>query len=133
MPGSCLAKCFLLIISSTNTRRYRRKAEHTCTNFFIPEVTTYKSALKGNPLSCLTTMYDIEAIGELYFDESYDRHEDYIFWLTMLKRGIVAKGNHKVLATYVIHSNSKNSNKPKLVKAMYRVYHESQGFNWIKS
>lgn len=45
----------------------------------------------------------------------------------------MAKGNHKVLATYVIHSNSKNSNKSKLVKAMYRVYHELQGFNWFKS
>ena len=57
---------------------------------------------------------------------TYIRHEDYIFWLTILKRGIVAKGNRRVLATYVIHSNSKNSKKSKLVKSMYRVYHESQ-------
>ena len=112
---------------------YRRQAEHTCTDFYVPEKTDYKKALKGNPLSCLTTMYDRSVIGDLYFDETYNRHEDYIFWLTILKRGIVAKGNHKVLATYVIHSNSKNSNKSKLVKSMYRVYHESQGFNWLKS
>ncbi len=46
---------------------------------------------------------------------------------------LLAKGNNNVLATYVIHSNSKNSNKSKLVKSMYRVYHESQGFNWLKS
>ena len=45
----------------------------------------------------------------------------------------MANGNYNVLATYVIHSNSKNSNKFKLVKSMYRVYHESQGFNWFKS
>ena len=38
-----------------------------------------------------------------------------------------------VLATYIIHPNSKNSNKAKLVKSMYRVYHESQGFSWLKS
>ena len=112
---------------------YRRQAEHTCTDFYVPEETDYKKALKGNPLSCLTTMYDRSVIGDLYFDETYNRHEDYIFWLTILKRGIVAKGNHKVLATYVIHSNSKNSNKSKLVKSMYRVYHESQRFNWFKS
>lgn len=112
---------------------YRRQAEHTCTDFFVPDETDYKKALKGNPLSCLTTMYDRSVIGDLLFDETYNRHEDYIFWLIMLKRGIVAKDNHKVLATYVIHSNSKNSNKTKLVKSMYRVYHESQGFNWLKS
>ncbi len=112
---------------------YRRQAEHTCTDFFVPEETNYKKALRGNPLSCLTTMYDREVIGDVFFDETYDRHEDYILWLSILKRGIVAKGNHKVLATYVIHQNSKNSNKSKLVKSMYRVYHESQGFNWLKS
>lgn len=69
----------------------------------------FKKALKGNPLSCLTTMYDRSVIGDLYFDEKCNRHEDYIFWLIILKRGIVAKGNYNVLATYVIHSNSKNS------------------------
>lgn len=112
---------------------YRRQAEHTCTDFFVPEETDYKKALRGNPLSCLTTMYDREVIGDVFFNETYDRHEDYILWLSILKRGIVAKGNHKVLATYVIHQNSKNSNKSRLVKLMYRVYHESQGFNWLKS
>lgn len=50
-----------------------------------------------------------------------------------MREKYLAKGNHKVLATYVIHSNSKNSNKSKLVKSMYRVYHESQKFNWFKS
>lgn len=112
---------------------YRRKAEHTCTDFFVPEETDYKKALKGNPLSCLTTMYDREVVGDVFFDEIYDRHEDYILWLSILKRGIVAKGNPVVLATYIIHQNSKNSNKSKLVKSMYRVYHDTQGFNWLKS
>lgn len=112
---------------------YRRQAEHTCTEFFVPDETDYKKALRGNPLSCLTTMYDRKVIGDVFFDETYDRHEDYILWLSILKRRIVAKGNHKVLATYVIHPNSKNSKKSKLVKSMYRVYHESQGFNWLKS
>ena len=112
---------------------YRRQAEHTCTNFFVSEETDYKKALKGNPLSCLTTMYDKEVIGDAFFDETYDRHEDYIFWLSILKRGIKAYGNPQVLATYMLHANSKNSNKKRLVKSMYRVYHESEKFNFIKS
>lgn len=112
---------------------YRRKAECSCTNFFVPNEVDYKKDLKGNPLSCLTTMFDRDAIGELFFDETYKHHEDYVFWLTILKKGITAIGNPEVLATYVIHKNSKNFNKFKLVKSMYRVYHESQGFNWFKS
>lgn len=112
---------------------YRRKAKHTCTGFFVPSEVDYKTALKGNPLSCLTTMYDRNIIGEVFFPEDIDRPEDYVFWLNILKKGFVAKGNHNILATYVISDGSKSSNKPKLIKYMYRVYHDTQGFNWFKS
>jgi len=112
---------------------YRRKAQHTCTDFMVPEEVDYKLALKGNPLSCLTTMYDREVIGELYFPEDLMKCEDYVFWLTILKRGIVAKGNQQVLATYNIIEGSKSSNKLKLIKYMFHVYHRTQGINWLKS
>ncbi len=28
---------------------YRRKAKHTCTDFLVPEIVDYKTALSGNP------------------------------------------------------------------------------------
>ena len=82
------------------------EVEWICADFYVLDETDYKKALRGNPLSCLTTMYDRNVIGVLYSDKTYDKHEDYSLWLSILKRGIVAKGNHKVLATYVIRSNS---------------------------
>lgn len=112
---------------------YRRKAKHTCTDFFVPDVVDYKKALKGNPLSCLTTMYDREAIGERCFPEDLMKCEDYVFWLDILKEGYTARGNPKVLATYVIHEGSKSRKKFKLIKYMYHVYHKTQGINWFKS
>ena len=112
---------------------YRRKAKHTCTDFFVPADVDYKKALKGNPLSCLTTMYDRSVIGEVFFPEDIDRPEDYVFWLNILRKGIVAHGNPVVLATYNIVDGSKSSNKFKLIKYMYRVYHKTQGINWLKS
>lgn len=112
---------------------YRRQAKHSCTNFYVPDCVDYKKALKGNPLSCLTTMYDKSVIGEVFFPEDIDRPEDYVFWLTILKRGIIARGNQAVLATYNIVSGSKSSNKIKLIKCMHRVYHKTQGINWLKS
>lgn len=48
---------------------YRRKAKHTCTDFLVPEIVDYKTALRGNPLSCLTTMYDRKVIGDVFFPE----------------------------------------------------------------
>ena len=112
---------------------YRRKAKHTCTDFFVPNEVDYKKALKGNPLSCLTTMYDKNAIGEMFFPEDIDRPEDYVFWLNILKRGFVARGNPKVLATYRIAKGSKSSNKFKLIGYMHKVYYKTQGINWFKS
>ena len=108
---------------------YRRKAKHTCTDFFVPDEVDYKKALKGNPLSCLTTMYDRNAVGEVFFPENIDRPEDYVFWLNILKKGFVTRGNPNVLATYNIIKGSKSSNKFKLIGRMHKVYHKTQGIN----
>ena len=112
---------------------YRRKAKHSCTDFLVPDIIDYKTALKGNPLSCLTTMYDREAIGEVFFPENIDKPEDYVFWLSILKRGIIARGNPLVLATYNIIDGSRSSNKFKLIACMHRVYHKTQGIGWLRS
>lgn len=112
---------------------YRRKAQHTCTEFYVPDEVDYKKALKSNPLSCLTTMYDRKVIGDVYFPENIEKPEDYVFWLDILKRGFIAKGNPKILATYIIHPGSKSFNKFKLVKFMHIVYHKTQNINWVKS
>lgn len=112
---------------------YRRKAKRTCTDFFVPDEVDYKKALKGNPLSCLTTMYDRDVIGEVFFPENIDRPEDYVFWLNILKKGFIARGNPNVLATYNIVKGSKSSNKFKLIGRMHKVYHKTQGINWFKS
>lgn len=112
---------------------YRRMAEHTTTDFFVPEVVDYKTILKGNPLSCLTTMYDRQVIGDRFFPENMEKVEDYVFWLDILKEGYVAKGNPKALATYRISHGSKSHNKFKLIKYQYYVYHKTQGINWFKS
>ena len=112
---------------------YRRKAKHTCTDFFVPDKVDYKLALKGNPLSCLTTMYDRSVIGEVYFPDDLMKCEDYVFWLSILKRDVVAYGNPVSLATYNIVEGSKSSNKFRLIKYMYTVYHKTQEINWFKS
>ena len=112
---------------------YRRKTANTCTDFCPPAQTTYKSILKGNPLSCLSTMYDREAFPDARFPEDLDRHEDYVLWARMLKQGHVAYSNPEVLATYRLQENSKNSNKKKLIKPMVQAYHKGLGINLFTS
>lgn len=112
---------------------YRRKAKHACAGFLVPEIVDYKTALRGNPLSCLTTMYDRKVIGDVFFPEDIDIPENYAFWLNILRKGITARGNPLVLATYNIIEGSKSSNKFKLIGCIHKVYHKFQGMNWFKS
>lgn len=112
---------------------YRRMTQKSNTIFMVPDLMDYKTILKGNPISCLSTMYDKDIIGNVFFPESFKYCEDYIFWLNILKKGYVARGNKKVLATYRITSTSKSANKFKLIKHQYLVYRKSQNINWFLS
>lgn len=112
---------------------YRRIASKTTTVFHVPTSINYKKLLHGNPLSCLTTFYDKAIIGEAFFPENIEKPEDYVFWLDILKRGFVAHGNPKILATYRIHNGSKSYKKIKLIKFMFQVYHKTQNINWLFS
>ena len=92
-----------------------------------------KKALKGNDMSCLTTMFDRTVFGDMRFHEDFQRDEDYVFWLEILKMGVICKTNNQVLATYYLHKDSKNSEKKRLFKSRYNVYHKVLGYNSIKS
>jgi len=115
------------------TAGYRRMTKKTTTNFIPKKSITYKQLLTGNDCSCLTTMYDRELVGDILFPEDLQRHEDLIFWLNILNKGYIVKSNNKILATYRIISGSKNSNKAKLLKPLFNVYHKILKFNLIKS
>lgn len=63
----------------------------------LPEV-TYSDILKNNTIACLTGIYDRTKTGEVFFIEG--RHEDYILWLDLLKRGFSCYGLDQDLARY---------------------------------
>ena len=115
------------------TASYRRKGSNGYSDFIVPENITYKTLLHGNAMSCLTTMYDRSLFGDQRFDVSMKKCEDYVFWLNILKKGYCAKGNTKVLATYILHSNSKSSSKLKLIKYMFTVYYKTQNLGFLYS
>ncbi len=124
---------FIAINGPIVSSGYRRLTDKSCTDFYVPDSVTYKQILCGDPLSCLTTMYDKEVIGDRFFPEGLKKREDYVFFLNILRDGYVARGNHVVLATYKIHKGSKTSNKFKLIKYQFYVYHKTQKINWFKS
>ena len=115
------------------TASYRRVTEHSNTVFTVPEKSTFKSILGGNPLSCLTTMYDFRLFKDERFDEDEVRHEDFLFWIRILQKGYTAYGNQECLATYNLHQQSKNSSKMQLAMPLFHMFRRKLHFSRLKA
>jgi glycosyltransferase involved in cell wall biosynthesis len=84
----------------------KKKKNHIITS---PSSITYYQLLKGNCIGCLTAIYDTEKAGKSYFQSI--GHEDYLYWLLMLRSGYIACNTNTVEALYRVRANSISRNK----------------------
>lgn len=96
-----------------------------------PEIVSFNTALFGNPIGNLTGMYDTQKVGKIFYEDA--GHEDYILWLTILKKGFIAKNTNTVEARYRVAEKSVSSNKGKAASWTWNIYRKTLGFNIIKS
>lgn len=96
-----------------------------------PKIVSFKSALYGNPIGNLTGMYDTQKVGKIFYEDA--GHEDYILWLTILKKGFVAKNTNTIEARYRVAEKSVSSNKRKAAFWTWNIYRKTLKFNVIKS
>lgn len=85
-----------------------------------PNFTSYKHLLHGNVIGCSTALYDTEKVGKVYFENV--SHEDYVLWLTILKKGFIARNTGKVHALYRVRTSSVSSNKWKALLWQWNIY-----------
>ena len=90
-----------------------------------PVKLTYAKLLRSNFIGNLTGVYDAKTLGKQYLTEF--KHEDYVAWLSLVKKAGVALGMNEVLASYRVYSGSTSSNKLKTSAWQWRIYRESQG------
>lgn len=81
---------------------------------------SYNTLLYGNEIGCLTAIIDVDKVGKCYFQ--YIGHEDYAFWLSILKKGFTAQNTQSVLAAYRVRKSSVSSNKIKAIVWVWRIY-----------
>lgn len=99
--------------------------------YIVPHVVNYKKILKTNYISLSSVVLKKEIIGAQIMEHD-NVHEDYLFWIKILKRGYEAHGIQDVLLTYRIYIESKSGNKKKTLKMTYGVYRKS-GLGPIRS
>lgn len=101
----------------------------------LPEIVSYKEMLKINSIPCLTALYDTGKLGKLFQnnDRYYISYEDYIMWLSILKRGIVAYNTNDILALYRLSEKSISRNKFKMIKIRWNLYRKIEKLNYLNS
>jgi len=87
----------------------------------VPSEVDYNTLLKGNILGCLTVVVDKSKL-DFEIKMSGVRHEDYVLWLSILKKGYIAYGINENLAMYRKSNNSLSGNKLKSAIWTWNIY-----------
>lgn len=118
-------------IAYTQYRQFTDKVSEVGNLIDVEPKVSYKRLLKGNIIGCLTAMIDRKFVGEMSMPDQ--RHEDYITWLNILKKGGYAYGLKEDLARYRKTLNSLSGNKLRSLTWTWNVYRKNQKLSFIKS
>lgn len=115
-------------------RRINENGEGILRPYIVPQKVNYKGLLKTCSISCLTAMFDREKTGVVFFNEELKSlRDDFVFWLTILKKLDYAYGNPEVLASYRVFSGSTTGNKKKVMKPHFLVYYKIERLGLLRS
>jgi teichuronic acid biosynthesis glycosyltransferase TuaG len=86
----------------------------------VPARLTYRQLLRNTAIATLTGMVDTAKTGPIRMIEA--RRDDYILWLSLLKRGVVAHGLQEDLARYRVVRGSLSSKPKRSAAGVWDVY-----------
>lgn len=106
-------------------------SEHL-SDFVVPGSTSYDDMLKESVLSCSTVLMRRSILLHHRFLAEY-YHEDYAFWLELLRQGYRAVATEEILADYRVVKGSRSNNKLKSAKNRWLIYRKVERLSLIKS
>jgi len=96
-----------------------------------PERLDYKKLLQSNFIGNLTGIYNARELGKEYLTEF--KHEDYVAWLSLVKRSGNAISVNEILGKYRVYSGSTSANKFRTILWQWKIYRDSQSLGLVKS
>ena len=97
-----------------------------------PNLTTYKKLFFCNYIGNSTAIYNATILGKIPINKIRKR-QDWMLWLTIVKKIKVAQPVPEVLAYYRIRKDSISSSKIELLKFNFNVYHKFHKMNYFAS
>jgi len=91
----------------------------------------YSKLLKHNEIGCLTAVVHKSLLKDKRMIKV--GHEDYVFWLSILRGGVLAYGLNEVLASYRVGNESISSNKLKAASFTWNIYRNIEKLGFFKS
>ncbi|MCD8182115.1 MAG: glycosyltransferase [Bacteroides sp.] len=102
-----------------------------CRVVAAPRETSYKELLKGNVIGNLTGVYDTQKVGKVFCRKV--NHEDYVLWLSILKKGYIARNTGAIHALYRVRKKSLSANKFAVLSWQWNVYRNIEKLGFIRS
>ncbi|GEC70706.1 Glycosyl transferase family 2 [Flavobacterium flevense] len=97
-----------------------------------PRNLSYRQLFFCNYVGNLTGVYDVEFFGKITIS-SIRKRQDWMHWLTILKKIKKAKPVPESLAFYRIRDNSLSTSKTALIRYNFAVYRQFHGYNLVVS
>ena len=97
-----------------------------------PKKLTYQQLFFCNYIGNLTAIYNVEELGKIPIS-SIRKRQDWMLWLTILKKIKIAQPVPESLAFYRVRKNSISSSKIKLLKHNFNVYRKFHKHNFLIS
>ena len=122
------------IVFSSYRRIEELTSEEILSPFIVPDKVNYSSLLRTCPIFPSTAIYDLTKVKKIFFNEEMGSlRDDYVYWLSMLKKVDYAYGNKEVLVDYRIRKTSVTGNKKKVIVPQWKVLHEVEKLSWLRS
>lgn len=120
------------VFSFTSYRILKESGKERSKVIQAPNSISYDQLLSNTIIGCLTVMINQDALGTLQMPTIRTR-QDFMLWLSILKKGYIAHGLNEELAAYRKVGHSISSNKWKAAQRNWEIYRKHEGLPWFKS
>lgn len=97
----------------------------------VPNSLSYQQLLGNTAIATSTVLIDRNITGNILMEKVF--YDDFVCWLGILKKGLIAHGLNKDLMRYRVVSNSVSRNKKRSALEVWKVYRKVERIGLIKS